>query len=194
MTGPGTWTLLLNGTPIATNSFQLNAGASTQCQHLGLFGTLELDTSGGGAAPGHRLDLLPVADRHADPRPRPPSQLSASCTPDAQGTVHHHQHRQQHDRPGHLDPAAERHAHCDQLFPAECRARPPISTPRACSARWSWIPQVAGPRRQPFPLSASRRPPRPPPRRKHARVTEVESRRKRYIIQFIADCLGNLRR
>ncbi len=51
MTGPGTYTLLLNGTPLATNSFQLAAGASTTVRTSGLFGTLELDTSGGGAAP-----------------------------------------------------------------------------------------------------------------------------------------------
>ena len=44
MTGPGTWTLLLNGTPIATNTFQLNAGACTNINTSGLFGTLELDT------------------------------------------------------------------------------------------------------------------------------------------------------
>jgi hypothetical protein len=51
MTGPGTWTLNLNGTPIATNSFQLNAGASTSINTSGLFGTLDLFVSGGGAAP-----------------------------------------------------------------------------------------------------------------------------------------------
>ncbi len=85
MTGPGTYTLLLNGTPIATNSFQLNAGASTNINTSGLYGTLELDASGGGAAPAtaSTFCLSPTAT----PTPVPPTfSLSASCTPSAQGT------------------------------------------------------------------------------------------------------------
>jgi hypothetical protein len=88
MTGPGTYTLLLNGTPIATNSFQLNAGASTQLHTSGLFGTLELDTSGGGAAPATVSTFCqsPTATPTLAPTLAPTISLSASCTPDAQGT------------------------------------------------------------------------------------------------------------
>jgi archaellum component FlaF (FlaF/FlaG flagellin family) len=78
MTGPGTWTLLLDGTPIATNSFQLLAGASTSINTSGLFGTLELDASGGGAAPA-------TVSTFCQSPPPPTLLLSATCTPDAQG-------------------------------------------------------------------------------------------------------------
>jgi hypothetical protein len=50
MTSAGTWTLSLNGTPIATNTFQLNAGASISVSTSGLFGTLVLTALGGGSA------------------------------------------------------------------------------------------------------------------------------------------------
>ncbi len=50
MTGPGTWTLTLNGTSIASNSFQLTSGASTSVNTSGLFGTLVLSASGGGSS------------------------------------------------------------------------------------------------------------------------------------------------
>src|SRR5512140_3694875 len=89
MTGPGTYSLLLNGTPIASNTFQLNAGASTQIHTSGLFGTLELDTSGGGTAPATVSTFCqsPTATPTMTVTPSAPIiQLSASCTPDAQGT------------------------------------------------------------------------------------------------------------
>ncbi len=50
MTSAGSWTLSLNGTPIATNSFQLNAGQSTSIHTSGLFGTLVLTALGGGSS------------------------------------------------------------------------------------------------------------------------------------------------
>jgi hypothetical protein len=85
MTSPGTWTLLLNGTPLATNTFQLNAGASTNVNTSGLFGTLELNTSGGGAAPATVSTFCQSPT--ATPTLVPPTiKLTASCTPDAQGT------------------------------------------------------------------------------------------------------------
>ena len=88
MTGPGTYTLLLNGTPIASNTFQLNAGQSTQVRTAGLFGTLELDTSGGGTSPASVSTFCqtpPTATPTSTPVP-PTLSLSASCTADAQGT------------------------------------------------------------------------------------------------------------
>ncbi|MDD5564115.1 MAG: hypothetical protein PHQ91_10415, partial [Thermoanaerobaculaceae bacterium] len=48
MPSAGSWTMTLDGTPIATNSFQLGAGASTSINTSGLFGVLELTASGGG--------------------------------------------------------------------------------------------------------------------------------------------------
>ena len=50
MTGNGTWTLTLNGTPIATNPFLLISGQSTNVNTAGLFGTLVLSASGGGSS------------------------------------------------------------------------------------------------------------------------------------------------
>jgi len=85
MTSPGTWTLLLNGTPLASNSFQLNAGQNTQITTSGLFGTLELDTSGGGAVPASTSTFCQSPT--PTPTPLPPIiSLSSSCTPDAVGT------------------------------------------------------------------------------------------------------------
>ncbi len=88
MTSQGSWTLLLNGTPIASNNFQLNAGASTQIHTSGLFGTLELDTSGGGTAPATVSTFCqsPTATPTLTPTLAPTISLSANCTPDAQGT------------------------------------------------------------------------------------------------------------
>ena len=72
MVTPGSYTLLLNGTPVATNSFQLNAGASTQIHTSGLFGTLELDVSGGGGAPGGQQGLRARAQPRGGPGRRAP--------------------------------------------------------------------------------------------------------------------------
>ena len=83
MTVPFTWRLSLNGTAIASNSFQLNAGASTTIHTAGLFGTLTLDI----------LDASDVVLAsgttfcQAPPPPPPPAfTIGASCTADAQGT------------------------------------------------------------------------------------------------------------
>jgi hypothetical protein len=48
MLSAGSWTLTENGTPVASNSFQLASGKSFTVNTSGLFGTLELTASGGG--------------------------------------------------------------------------------------------------------------------------------------------------
>jgi hypothetical protein len=86
MTSPGTWTLTLNGTPIATNTFQLLAGASTSVNTSGLFGTLEMIVSGGGIPAAVSASTFCMSPTPT-PTPVPPTfSLSAQCTPDAQGT------------------------------------------------------------------------------------------------------------
>ena len=86
MTGPGSYTLLLNGTPIATSSFQLNGGSSTTIQTSGLYGTLELDVSGGGSVGTATVSTF-CQSPTATPTLTPPTiSLSANCTLDAQGT------------------------------------------------------------------------------------------------------------
>ncbi|HUK14265.1 MAG TPA: hypothetical protein VLW17_13285 [Thermoanaerobaculaceae bacterium] len=86
MLSSGTYTLLLNGAPIATGNFQLLAGKSTDVHTSGLFGTLELDVSGGGIASPVSVSTFCVSPT-ATPTPVPPTvSLEASCTPDAQGT------------------------------------------------------------------------------------------------------------
>jgi hypothetical protein len=81
MTGPGTWTLLLNATPIATNTFQLNAAQSTNINTSGLYGTLELDVSGGGAAAKSISTFCPSPTPTPTVTPTPTQTPTATPTP-----------------------------------------------------------------------------------------------------------------
>jgi hypothetical protein len=84
MTVPFTWRLDLNGIAIAQNSFQINAGQSFTLSTSGLYGTLTLDVldaSNAVVATGSMFCQSP-------PPPVPPSfTVSASCAPDATGTM-----------------------------------------------------------------------------------------------------------
>lgn len=84
MTVPFSWRLDLNGTPIATNSFQINAGQSLTINTSGLFGTLTLDVldaSGTVIASGSTVCQSPP------PPPPPAFTVSANCAPDATGVI-----------------------------------------------------------------------------------------------------------
>ena len=115
MTGPGTWTLLLNGTPIASNSFQLNGGTSLAINTSGLFGTLEFDPP---AEERLRPPCPPSASRrqpHSHGRPRPCRPFAFSQLHSGRpGDIRDHQYRFEYDRARHVDLLVERHSHCQQ--------------------------------------------------------------------------------
>ncbi len=78
MNVPFTWRLSLNGTPIAENTFQINAGQSFTINTSGLFGTLTLDvldTSNAVVASGSMLCQSPSFT------------VSAACAADATGVM-----------------------------------------------------------------------------------------------------------
>jgi hypothetical protein len=84
MAVPFTWRLSLNGTPIASGGFQLNASQSTSIHTAGLFGTLTtdiLDTSGKVVASGAMFCPTPP------PPPPPAFTVGASCAADGSGTI-----------------------------------------------------------------------------------------------------------
>jgi len=84
MTVPFTWRLSLNGTPIAQNTFQINAGQTLTIGTSGLYGTLTLDvldTSNTVVASNSMFCQSP-------PPPVPPSfTVSANCDANAIGVV-----------------------------------------------------------------------------------------------------------
>ena len=81
----GSWTLTLDTTPIATQAFQLAAGASTSVSTSGLFGVLELTASGGGI-PSPVTSSATCPTPTPTPTPVPPDiAISASCTLGAVG-------------------------------------------------------------------------------------------------------------
>ena len=84
MTVPFTWRLSLNGTPIAQNTFQINAGQTLTIGTSGLYGTLTLDvldTSNTVVASNSMFCQSP-------PPPVPPSfSVSATCAANATGVM-----------------------------------------------------------------------------------------------------------
>ncbi len=119
MTGPGTWTLLLNGTPIASNSFQLNAGAIHEHQYQRPLRDTGIRYFRRRSSSSHRVHLLPVADGYAHACPADYIAFG-QLHPGRPGGVHDLQHRFEYDRARHMDLTAERHSHRQQQLSIEC--------------------------------------------------------------------------